>query len=298
MRKTVILQSPSHLYEVVPIFYKELNKLGYFDHFYLVTDQQNPDGLGDNVTVVQLDRDLGRANNFLKLLEVVKEDVFVMMCDDHVVTQQGMNLDRYFELVNQNQTLGRLQLSPPSSNYLKYMRGRYGSQFVPDYSREYEIYPKEYRWHINFQPSIWRKDFFEYCIRGGENRNKLEIRAGLRGKEHPTYRSGFIFEHAVQVDNYYASCKVHTADPSYDRMKNSPHYREEFMIYAREHDVELKPDRNVYVKRKHFVASIPQDKYLEHYNDDEALSKWAVKSSPVRSLYAKVTDHFRMTFGS
>jgi hypothetical protein len=297
MRKAVLLQSPAHLYEVVPIFYKELNKLQYFDIFYLATDQKDLYGLGENVRVVELERDLGRANNFLRALEEVQEDIFVMMCDDHIVRQSELELDRYYRLIEKNNELGRLQLSPPSVNYLKYMRRRMGVNFTPDYAQEYNVYPKEYRWHVNFQPSLWRKEFFKYCIGGGENRNKLEIRAGLRGKQHSFYRSGFIFEHAVQVENFYASCKVYTADPGYDRTKNAPHYREEFIRYSLLHKIRLKSSRNVYVKRKEFVASVPLENYLREKDDDKLLERWAVKSSYWRALQVRAWDQLKMTIG-
>ena len=221
-----------------------------------------------------------------------------MMCDDHVVTQSSMDLDRYYELMFSDDKLGRLQLSPPSGNYLNYIRKRHSQQAIPDYSLPYNLYPTSYRWHVNFQPALWRKEFFEYCVQGGENRNKLEMRAAARGRKHPHFRSGFIFEEAVQVDNFYASCKVHTADPAYNRMKNSPHYREEFVQYAQRHSIALKPEQSVYVKRSDFVASVPQPEYMKHMNDEHALREYAVRSSRLRSLYAKAADQVKVAIGA
>ncbi len=296
MKRAVVLQSPAHLYEVVPIFYKELQALDYFDVFYIVTDQKSPYGLGDNCVVVELEKDFGRAENFKRLLEVVKEDVFVMMCDDHVILQQYLDIDFYYALMDKNPRLGRLQLSPPSLNYARHMRKKLGAYYLPDYSAPFEVYDRAYRFYVNFQPALWRKDFFEFCISGGENRNKLELRASMRGRGNKDFDSGFIHEHAMQVGNFYASCKVSNAKASFNRQKDMAHYREEFVLYARKHHTYLDPSKNVYVKRRGFVASVPLNFYLSHADDVNALKSMQISQTfSVRStmqLASRLRNYF------
>lgn len=277
MKKVALIQSPAHLYEVVPIFYKEINRHQYFDKFYLVTDQPKPWGLGDNVEVIQLERDHGRAVNFQKALERMDEDIFVMMCDDHVVKQTAMNLDPYFNIVKQDPTIGRLQLSPPTSNYYRHLKRTTGTFFIPDDSQSWYPYDKQYRWYVNFQPSIWRREFFEFCIAGGENRNKLELRAGDKAREDTKFQSGFIPHYAVRFENFLASCKVHHADPNFDKDKSVAHYREEFAHYAMQHSTKLDPIKRVFVKRRTFASSVPLGFYLKHHKDDAALQSFEVK---------------------
>ena len=150
------------MYEVVPPFYRELDKLHYFNEFYLATDKKDPYGLGANVHIVQLDKDLGWEGNLTRLLEEVPEELFVFMCDDHVlVRQHQIDLDRLFDIMRRNPGLGRLQLSPPSLNYARFLQAHRMPTEIPDDSKEWYRYDKRYRFHLNFQPSIWRKDFCE-----------------------------------------------------------------------------------------------------------------------------------------
>lgn len=290
MNKVVLLQSPAHLYEVVPIFYAEANAFGYFDRFYIVTNQKSPYGLGDNCEVIQLDSDLGRAENFLQGVEHIKEDVFTVMCDDHIIQQDYLNLDPFFEEMKHNPTIGRMQLSPASQNYFTYM----GTNYIPDYKNIFEPYDRGFRFYVNFQPSLWRKEFFKYCVGGGQNRNVLEFAAANRGRRNRDYISGFIHEHAVRVGNFYASCKVHTVDSSFDKARDVAHYREEFVAYAQKHNSPLDDSKRVYVKRTNLTASVPLNDYLLLKNSEEALRKFEILQNPFAefmSRYSKKMKH-------
>lgn len=297
MRRAVLVQSPAVLYEVIPHFYKELNQHGYFDTMYLVTDQQNPHGLGDNVQVIQLEKDLGRANNFLHALQYVKEDIFVMMCDDHVVRQDTLNLDPYYEIMEKEPRLGRLQLSPPTSNYYRFLKRTRSKMYIPDDTQAWYPYDRRYRWYMNFQPSLWRKDYFAYCVSGGENRNKLELSAGLRARENKEYVSGFIPHYAIRFENFFASCKVHHVDPRFDKQKSMAHYREEFLHYAIKHNINLDPNKRVFVKRKAFSASVPYEYYRDHYTDNQALMSYAYKPTIKDSVYRFARQKKRQYWG-
>ncbi|MEX1112081.1 MAG: hypothetical protein WEC84_01345 [Candidatus Andersenbacteria bacterium] len=297
MARAVLVQSPAVLYEVIPHFYHELKKHKYFDVVYLVTDQPAPYGLDEKVVVIQLEKDLGRANNFLHALQYVKEDIFVMMCDDHVVRQDSLNLDPYYEIMQAEPNLGRLQLSPPSSNYYRFLQRTQNAFFIPDDTKPWYSYDRRYRWYMNFQPSLWRKEFFRYCIQGGENRNKLEIRAGKRARQNTEYVSGFIPHHAVRYDNFFASCKVHHADPRFDKQKSMAHYREEFLRYAMERGISLDENKRVFVKRRSFSASVPYQYYRDHYGDDEALQKYAHQPTFKSSAYAFARSAKRQLWG-
>lgn len=294
MKKIVVLQSPAHLYEVVPVFYKELQKLNYFDEFYIATDKKDPWGLGKNVHVVQLEKDLGWEGNLEKLLQVVPEDLFVMMCDDHVtVKQTELNLDRYFETMQHTPQLGRLQLSPPTLNYYRFLRARQIPVTIPDDSQLYYSYDKRFRWHLNFQPSIWRKDFLQDVIRGGGNRSQLELRASERARNNPNYVSGYIGLHAVRYENFLASCQVDHADSSHHRKKKMSVYREEFARYAVEHNYPLDPQKLVYFRSIGFTALVPADYCMAHYGDLDAYRKFEVKRNPLAQTFFQLKKRVR-----
>ena len=278
MSKAIVLQSPAYLYEVVPVFYKELNRLDYFDKFYLATDKRNPTGLGANVQILALESDLGWEGNLERLLDEVTEDIFVMMCDDHVVVrQENMNLDKYFDIVERSPELGRLQLSPPTRNYARFLLAHRQPIVVPDDSKAWYPFEKNYRWHLNFQPSIWRRDFLQYVIRGGGNKSQLELRASERARHHSRYVSGYIGDYAVKYENFFASCQVHHTDPQFHKKKKVPHYREEFAHYARKHKLLLDPSKRVHVRRSEFSASVPVQFYMDNYGNDVAYRKFIVR---------------------
>ena len=294
MKKVVVWQSPAFLYEVVPPFYQELNKLNYFDQFYLATDQREPYGLGDNVSVISLTRDFGWEGNLERLLSQVAEPLVVMMCDDHVtVSQTELDLDVYFELMEQDLTLGRLQLSPPTRNYYLFLKSRGLPVVIPDDSRSWYPYDKRYRWHLNFQPSIWRVDFLREVIRGGGNKSQLEIRASERARKHSGYLSGYISDYALKYENFYASCQVHHTDPLFDVKNKVPHYREEFVKYALSHGITLDPKKRVHVRRSPRGASVPLDYYLKHHDNVTALRKYEIRTSALGHRLSKFSRRVR-----
>lgn len=294
MNKIVVLQSPAHLYEVVPAFYRELNKLHYFDHFYLATDKVDPYGLGDNVRVTALARDYGWEGNLARLLDAVPEDLFVMMCDDHVtVSQTAMDLDPYFEIMQRTPSLGRLQLSPPTRNYYLFLEARRRLLVIPDDSQPWYPYDRRYRWHLNFQPSIWRKEFLRDVIRGGGNRSQLELRASERARKNQQYVSGYIGQHAVRYENFLASCQVHHTDPSFHQKKKTSHYREEFMRYAITHHLPLDHTKRVHVRRFPFGASVPVPYYIEHYGNIEAYRRYQIKRNIILHKLSRLQRRLR-----
>jgi len=295
--KTLLVQSPGHLYEVVPIFLRQIEHHKYFNKIVLVTDKDKPWGLTESVELVHLEKDRGRAANFRAGLERIDDEVFAMMCDDHVVTQSSLQLDRYFSIMNENPRLGRLQLSPPSSNYARYLRLRGRELVIADDSREWFPYQRTYRFYVNFQPSLWRKDYFSHCIDGNENRNKLELWAGKRARANREYVSGYIGQHAIRYENFLASCKVHHADPSFDRNKNVAHYREEFAQYALKHGTQLDHSKRVFVKRKEYSASVPLVEYMKHHSANDRLREYEVVDYTWRQKARTLTKKVRHGLG-
>lgn len=294
MRKALVFQSPAHLYEVVPAFYKELQKLKYFDVFYLATDKKNPWGLGNNVHIIKLEKDFGWEGNLDRLLRSVPEELFVMMCDDHVAVRQSeMNLDIYFDAMQHNPELGRLQLSPPTLNYYRFLKAHRLPVVIPDDSHTWYPYDRRYRWYINFQASIWRKSFLKEIIRGGGNRSQLELRASERARSSTQYYSAYIGAHAVRYENFLASCQVHHTDPSFHRKRKISVYREEFARYAATHNYPLDPQKFVYFRSIGFSALVPADYCLQHYGDVEAYRKFAVKRNPLSHQFFQLKKRIR-----
>jgi glycosyltransferase involved in cell wall biosynthesis len=289
MNKSVVFQSPAFMYEVVPPFYKELNKLDYFDNFYLATDKDEPFGLGQNVKVMKLKEDLGWEGNLKKLLKNVSEDFFVFMCDDHVaVQQQTLNLDPLFEVMQRNTKLGRLQLSPPTRNYAMFLKAHGLPIIIPDDSKSFYPYDKRYRFHLNFQPSIWRKEFLHDVITGGGNKSQLEIRASERARRNTKYYSAYIGHYALRFENFFASCQMHHTDPEFHKRKKKPHYREEFVAYAIFHQVQLDSAKRVHVRRQGWSASVPVEYYIKYYKDQRRYQRYAISRGPIGDMLWKL----------
>ncbi|MDP3997095.1 MAG: hypothetical protein Q8P73_01210 [bacterium] len=294
MRKIVVLQSPAKLYEVVPVFYKELNKANYFDEFYLATDKKEPHGLGGNVKVINLEKDLGWEANLKILLENIPEDIFVMMCDDHVtVGEQKVELDKYFEVMKQAPELGRLQLSPPTRNYYKFLKVRGLPVVIPDDKKGWYPYDKRYRWHLNFQPSIWRKDFLSEVIEGGGNRSQMEIRAAERARRSKRYVSGYIGSYALRYENFLASCQVDHIDFTHHRKKKTSVYREEFIRYAKRNNYQLDSNKMAYIRQAGLQALMPSKYAVDHFGDREAYKKYAIKRSSLAYRWSRLKRRLR-----
>ena len=294
MERVVVVQSPGHLFEVVPIFYQAANKLGYFDRFIIATDYPKPYGLGSNVDLVQLPRDLGRAENFRRALERVTTDLCVVMCDDHVLTTDTLNLDQYYKLMQQYPEIGRIELGPASPNYDKYLR-KSGEKRIKHPSSLFEPYQRGYRFYTNFQPSLWRTEAFHRSLKGDANRNKLELAVANNARADQSFISGFIHERPMPYLNFYASCKVHTADPRYNRQQNFPHYREEFARHAKEHGLKLDPEKNVFVKRKAagICASVPLAVYLENPDNEDVLRQYSTSTTGIAGLVGRLKSKLK-----
>lgn len=233
MKKVVLIQSPSKLFEVVPIFYAEAEKLGFFDKFYIITDHPDPYGLGDNCHVVRQLSDNQFATNMDRLLEDVEEDVFFVCCEDHIMsdTNDVSKLDECFEHFVAHNNMGFLRLTHQEKAELASKKGFY-----------WEL-KRSYKYYISLQPAIWRKPYFAAALRKGEDAWRFETEGAKRVRKLSGMKSYMVAERVFHNSNFF---------------KEGNMYRRQFVDYAIKNDIKLNQDWKVLHKKK----PISMDEYL------------------------------------
>jgi len=163
-----LLQSPEKYFSVVPVFLKALRKTKYFDGFYVATEKTV--WLGTDCWVIDLKKDNGWSNNIIKTLEYVKEDVFFMGCEDHILTDFDETLvDAAFWAVKYIDDIGCVRLT-------------HKPRIPLDTDDPISPIGRSYLYYVSLQPTIWKKSYLEKIIRPDETAWEFEIKAGSRAK--------------------------------------------------------------------------------------------------------------------
>jgi len=222
MRKVVLLQSPSKLADVVPIFYAESKKKGLFDHYYVITDYTGPLPEEDDFTVVRQPKDEQFATNMLKLMESVPEDVFYFCCEDYIVDPEVdvSKVHDAFDFACETDNLGFLRLSHHKKVKLAHKDGPYAPM------------NPGYQYYISLQPSIWRKEYFKHCLKPGEDAWITEINGSKRARGHSSLISYGCTSPVFWYENFY---------------KSGQYMRNSYAKYVKEHEVDMDASRKVYV---------------------------------------------------
>lgn len=200
-----LLQSPDYdVYaKVVTPVAEALMETGYFDQFYIATPWfcESP----VNTRVIELEHDFGWSDNIIYALEYVKEDVFFMGCEDHL-------------LVDFDEVL-------VSGAYLMVESGEYGcvrlthKPQIPT-GKGVGILPidKSYKYYVSLQPTVWNKDYLKKIIRPNESSWQFEILASQRAKKIDplagvTYKTAFNYKNLIEkgklVDNPKTYTEIH-----------------------------------------------------------------------------------------
>lgn len=229
MNKVVLIQSPAKFYEAVPIFYKEWNDFGFFDKFYIVTDYKGDYGVGSNCEIIKLEKDMEFCSNMIYALSRVKEDIFLVCCEDHI-RKDGNDIDKWnqcFDEFLSNNKMGFLRLTN-TKNKVKSQE---------DYNDSIFQINKKYRYYVSLQPSFWRKEYFESTLIGKEGKDAWYYE-GKRGgsnnvRDHKTMNSFCVKKTVFFRTNFFKSGKF---------------YRSQFINYALKHGINLDKKKKVLFK--------------------------------------------------
>jgi len=211
--KSILIQSPAKFYEAVPWFYKEAQKFGFWDKYYIVTDFDGPYNLGDNCVVKKLKKDKQFSSNMLEALPEVKEDIFFVCCEDHILmpgNEEGA-WQKCFNFVCDNKDVGFLRLTNNGHVELTSV------EFFAPMKRGYQYY-------ISLQPGIWRKEYFRKTLKSGEDAWKFETKGAKRSQK---------------IKGMYSYCVQETIFHRTNFFKSGKYYRHKFAEYAIKNGFEL-----------------------------------------------------------
>lgn len=232
MRKVVLLQSPSRLYDVVPIFHAESQKNRLFDHYYVITDYSGDQLLeADNVTTIKKDHDEQFSTNILDLIEHVPEDIFFFCCEDYIVSPDVSTkaVHDAFDFACSNTDVGFLRLS--HNKKVKFA----------DRSHPYAPMSRSYKYYISLQPSVWRKEYMQHCLKRGEDAWKAEIQGTRRALKFKGMHSYGCTTPVFWYENFYKSGKF---------IRNS------YAKYIEENKLDVDTGRKVYVVDRNEKQSV------------------------------------------
>ncbi len=231
-KKVILVQTPSFLFEVVPMFYKEAKKLGFFDKFYVVTDYKGDIDLGEDFEIIRLRKDLQFASNISYALDRIEEDIITLCCEDHIFTSEN-NIDKWnkhFDHFVSHPEMGFLRLSNTKKKVMP----------EPGYENQ-EIFPisTRYRYHISLQVAFWRKEYLKIALQPNLDAANFErigarlTRRAFREGRTPM-RSYSVKQCVARRTNFY---------------KDGKYYRSQFIDYALEHNMPYNKDKKIKNKR-------------------------------------------------
>lgn len=242
-KKVILVQTPAFLFEVVPMFYAEVKKLGFFDKFYVVSDYDGDLSFaGDDFHLIKLDKDLQFSSNILYALDNIEEDIITLCCEDHIFTDKN-NLDKWnkhFDHFSSHPEMGFLRLSNTKKKVMA----------EPGHEKE-DIFPisTRYRYHISLQVAFWRKEYLKIALNPGNDASDFERRGAKLTRR--AFREGKTSMRSYSVKQCVA-CRTNF-------YKDGIYYRRQFVDYALKHNMPYNKDKQI--KTKHGIISC-QD-YIE-----------------------------------
>ena len=243
MKKVVLVQTPAFLFEVVPMFYKEAKKLGFFDKIYVVTDYKGEvDFGGGDLEIIRLEKDMQFSSNILYALDHIEEDIITLCCEDSILNDKNdlQRWNNHFDHFCSHEEMGFLRLS----NTKKKVMADRGHE-------KKDIFPisTKYRYHTSLQVSFWRKDYLRLSIQPGldaadfERKSAKITRRAVRSGE-TKMRSYSVRDCVARRTNFY---------------KDGKYYRRQFVDYAIANDMPFNMDKKI--KNKSGVITCKE--YLE-----------------------------------
>ena len=212
-----LLQSPAKYFDVVPIFLDSLRNTGYFDWFYVATNSELCLELKIDTVQIALDKDFGWSNNIIEALKYVKDDVFFMGCEDHVLVDIDLDaVDQCFQAVCDNPEIGCIRLT--KKKRIK----------MAEPNNPYSAILKPYHYYVSLQPTIWKKSYLKAIIRPNENAWAFETEASKRAMQIETPKAGVTCKTIFNYHNY---------------MKKGGLFRPGYIQHAKDHEIDLDSEK-------------------------------------------------------
>ena len=245
-KKVILVQTPAFLFEVIPMFYAEAKKLGFFDRFYVVTDYDGDTSFaGDDFQLIKLKKDLQFTSNILYALDFVEEDIITLCCEDHIFTSENSleRWNKHFDHFVSHPDMGFLRLS----NTKKKVMAESGHE-------KEDIFPisTKYRYHISLQVAFWRKEYLKIALQPDLNAADFERKGAKLTRR--AFREG-----ATKMRSYSVKQCVACRTNFY---KDGIYYRRQFVDYAIDNNISF--DMNKKIKTKQGVVTCQE--YLEGFN--------------------------------
>ena len=226
MNRAVLIQTPAKFFQVACIFCDSCISMDFADKVYVVTDYPDCQSyLPDKCIGIQLEEDYQFSSNMLKALPLVKEDIFLVCCEDHIPSEaeDAKGLLECFQFVKDNEDVGFLRLTCHD----KIPRLKPNKSFSP--------VSKGYRYYVTLEFGIWRKEFFKTALKDGDDAWLFETKGSRRCSKYSNLKS-------------YCTDKLIFRHRNF--LRKGELYRNQYIDYAVEHKLSLPCARRVYYKKK------------------------------------------------
>lgn len=226
---------------MLPIFTKEALKHNIFDKIYIITNFRSELNLDPRCQVILLQEDMQFSSNILYGLNYVKEDIFLLCCEDHVMVDphDPIKFDKCFDFVENNGDVGMLRLTHNK-------KIKFDAVVNTDVVQIKKLH-KKYAYYISLQPSIWRKPYLMHCLKYSENAWEAEVNGTRRAIKHPQFGSFCVTENVFLATNFFKSGK---------------HIRHYFVDYAVANNIKIPTKFSVFDKRDGVKRIVTVQQYL------------------------------------
>jgi hypothetical protein len=251
-KKAVLIQTPAFMFDLFKVFYHEAKKFNFFDKFYIVTDSKE-NSLGEDCTLIRLDKDREFGSNMISALKYVEEDIFMVCCEDHILLEKN-NVDEWtkcFDKFCKTPDMGFLRLT----NTKKKVLPLNGKDSISD-----NIFPiaTKYRYYISLQPALWRKDYFRFILEDGWNSKQFEWQGAKKSRR------------AVRNNRSPKGLRSYSVDDTVIFRTNlskeqSGYYRNKFVDYALKYNLPI--DKSKKIKCRDGLFSF--DEYVREFSKEK-----------------------------
>lgn len=230
MTKAILIQCPEKFSEVVPIFIDSAATAGAFEKIYLWSncDESFHNESSDiDVVHVRAGSDNQFSSNMKSLLSIVEEDVFMVCCEDHIMTDKNdpEKIAEAYDFVANNDDAGFLRLTEAKRIKTCADRGSY---------RQID---KSYPYYVSLQPAIWKKGYFKRCLKAGDDAWDFERRGSKLAKKSKRVNSFIVKERACWFSNFFHGGNAYRSKYIDYAVRNGITPKHRYPVYHRKKEV-------------------------------------------------------------
>ena len=226
MDKVVLIQCPPKYSEIIPIFCNECLKHDIFDKIYIATNASITTNLDKKCHIIKLKTDEQFSSNILNALPYVEEDILLLCCEDHIMIDKHCKKDfeDAFNFILNDENVGSVRLT--YNDKIKFLNKK-DNRFITKLH-------DSYGYLVSLQPCWWRKSCLKSVLKKGEDAWDAETKVSKRARSE-------------KFQKYCVNRTVFFATNFY---KNGKYLRHYFVDYAKNNNINIENQMDVFVKTK------------------------------------------------